>query len=222
MYGIYMKKLIFTASLFLSACTGPQPDKFSSPNRAANNPEQPPASSANHNVSNQSTMQHPGMESSQDAATAPYDLQFLDTMTAHHEEAIGMAKLAQTRAQHPELKQFAAGIIGDQEREIATMSRMRDKLFAEKSKAINNNFPGMVHEMGGMDMAKLESLRGNEFDVEFLRQMIPHHEGAIEMARALQKQDANSELKELAGDIITAQEGEIKQMQGWLSAWQGH
>ena len=216
-----MKKLIFTACLFLSACTGPQPDKFSSPNRAANNPEQPPASSANHNVANQSAMQHPGMESSHNAATAPYNLQFLDTMTAHHQGAIDMAKLAETRAQHPELKQFAAGIVGDQEREIATMTRLRDKLFAEKSKAINNNFPGMSHGMGGMDLAKLESLRGNEFDIEFLRQMIPHHEGAIEMAKDLQKQDADAGLKEIAGDIIAAQEGEIKEMQGWLSSWQG-
>ena len=79
----------------------------------------------------------------------------------------------------------------------------------------------MTHGMGGMDLAKLESLRGNEFDIEFLRQMIPHHEGAIEMAKDLQKQDADAGLKEIAGDIIAAQEGEIKEMQGWLSSWQG-
>jgi uncharacterized protein (DUF305 family) len=215
-----MKKLIFATCLFLSACTGTQPDSSSRANRAGANSEQPPSSSANHEVANGDPMQHPGMEHSRGSETAPYDLQFLDTMTAHHQGAIDMAKLAETRALHPELKQFAAGIIGDQEREIATMSRLRDKLFAEESQAINNNFPGMAHGMGGMDIARLESLRGNEFDVEFLRQMIPHHEGAIEMAKDLQKRDANAELKEIAGDIIKAQEDEIKQMQGWLGSWE--
>ena len=200
---------------------GPQPDKFSSPNRAANNPEQPAASSANHNVANQSAIQHHGMESSQGAAAAPYDLQFLDTMIAHHQGAVDMAKLAETRAQHAEVKQLAAGIIGDQEREIAKMSEWRDRWFAENAEAINNDFPGMTHGMGGMDLKKLESLKGNEFDIEFLKQMIPHHEGAIEMAKDLQKQDSRVELKELADDIITAQEEEVKQMKEWLRSWQG-
>src|SRR5215213_8066063 len=136
-----MKNLIFMACLFLSGCLGPQSDKVSSPNRASNNPEQPPASSANHNVANHSMTEHPGMEGSQGAAMAPYDLQFIDTMTAHHQGAVDMARLAETRAQHPELKQFAAGIVGDQEREIARMSQIRDKAFAEKAKAVNNNFP---------------------------------------------------------------------------------
>jgi len=201
---------------------GPQPDKLSSPNRASNNPEQPPASSANHNVADHSMMQHPGMEgSSQGASAAPYDLQFIDTMTAHHQGAVDMAKLAEARAQHVELKQFASGIIGDQEREIAKMSEWRKKWFAENPKAINNDIPGMSHGMGGMDLAKLESLRGNEFDVEFLKQMIPHHEGAIEMAKDLQKQGGQAELKQIAADIITAQESEIKQMRAWLGVWQG-
>ncbi|MEO8572968.1 MAG: DUF305 domain-containing protein [Pyrinomonadaceae bacterium] len=131
-----------------------------------------------------------------------------------------MSNLADTRAQHSELKQLAAGIISDQEREIAKMSEWRDKWFAEKAKAINHNFPGMAHGMGGMDLKKLESLLGNEFDIEFLKQMIPHHEGAIEMAKNRQKRDTNSELKELAGDIITAQEAEIKQMHAWFGSWQ--
>ncbi|HUR96928.1 MAG TPA: DUF305 domain-containing protein [Pyrinomonadaceae bacterium] len=217
-----MKKLLFLACLFLSACLGPPPDRFSSPGRSANNPELPPASSANHNVANHSAMPRPPAETSQGAGNAPYDLQFIDTMTAHHQGAVDMARLAETRAQHPELKQFAAGIVGDQEREIARMKGLRDKLFAESAKAVNDGFPGMTHGMGGMDVARLETLRGNEFDIEFLKQMIPHHEGAIEMAKDMQKQDAQSELKELAGAIITAQEAEIKQMQGWLGQWQEH
>jgi uncharacterized protein (DUF305 family) len=50
--------------------------------------------------------------------------------------------------------------------------------------------------------------------------MIPHHEGAVEMAKALKTQNTRTELKELADDIITAQEAEIKQMREWLGKWQ--
>lgn len=165
---------------------------------------------------------HSNMQSSPGAESAPYDLQFIDSMIEHHKGAVDMATLAETRAQHPELKDLAANIVSEQEREMARMSELRDKWFGEKSKAINMNFPGMSHGMGGMDMKKLESLNGGEFDIEFLKQMIPHHEGAIEMAKDLQKHDSYSELKELAGDIITAQESEIKQMREWLSKWPSH
>lgn len=165
------------------------------------------------------TASHSEMQSSPNAASAPYDLQFIDTMSAHHKGAVDMSMLAEKRAQHSELKELAANIIGDQEREIARMSEWRDRWFAEKTKAINMEFPGMSHGMGGMDLKSLESLKGNEFDIEFLKQMIPHHEGAVEMAKDLQKQDSHSELKELARDIITAQEEEIKQMRSWLAAW---
>ena len=41
---------------------------------------------------NPDAMLHSDMQSAPNAATAPYDLQFLDTMTAHHQAAIVMAK----------------------------------------------------------------------------------------------------------------------------------
>lgn len=165
---------------------------------------------------------HANMQSSPGAAAAPYDLQFMDTMIVHHQGAVDMAKLAETRAEHKELKDLAASIIYDQEKEIGKMSEWRDKWFAEKTKAINMEFPGMSHGMGGTDLKKLGSLKGNEFDIAFIEQMIPHHEGAVEMAKDLQKQDTHAELKELAGDIIKAQEAEIRQMREWLGKWQSH
>ena len=131
-----------------------------------------------------------------------------------------MAMLADTRAGHRELIQLAANIVNDQEREIAKMSQWRDRWFGEKPKAANMEFPGMSKGMAGMDLKRLESLKGNEFDLEFIRQMIPHHEGAVEMARSIKQQDSQSELKNLADDIIEAQEAEIKQMREWLAKWE--
>jgi len=168
---------------------------------------------------NHSSMEHSAMTSSPGAASAPIELQFLDTMIIHHKGAIDMAKLADARAEHAELKKLSSDIIRDQEREIATMNQLRGKWFGEKPEALNMEFPGMSEGMHGMDLKKLESLRGNDFDVEFIRQMIPHHQGAVAMAKHLASNDSYSELKKLTDEIIKAQEAEVKQMGEWLQAW---
>jgi uncharacterized protein (DUF305 family) len=48
--------------------------------------------------------------------------------------------------------------------------------------------------------------------------MIPHHQGAIDMAKYLEK-STRPELQQLGKDIIVAQQAEINQMQSWLKEW---
>lgn len=56
----------------------------------------------------------------------------------------------------------------------------------------------------------------NDVDVDFVRGMIPHHQGAIEQAETLLKYSKNPRLRLLAGGIIAAQKREIKFMKYWL------
>ncbi|SEI03927.1 CopM family metallochaperone [Paracoccus alkenifer] len=53
-------------------------------------------------------------------------------------------------------------------------------------------------------------------DVDFVRGMIPHHQGAIDMARIQLEFGQNPELRAMSEQIIAAQEAEIARMQQWL------
>jgi uncharacterized protein (DUF305 family) len=78
--------------------------------------------------------------------------------------------------------------------------------------------PGMASGMQGM-MGMMGGLMGPESDRLFIQEMIPHHQGAVEMATIAHHQAEHPEVRQLAEAIVKAQNEEVEQMARWYRAW---
>lgn len=141
----------------------------------------------------------------------PFDAQFIDGMIEHHQGAIVMAEQALQQAEHEELRTLAEAIIAAQGPEIEQMTTLRQSWYPDLAPT-----GGMAMAMGAMEVSTDDS---KPFDQRFIEAMISHHQGAIDMATMAQQLAEHQEIKDLSAAIITAQQAEIEQMQGWLQAW---
>jgi uncharacterized protein (DUF305 family) len=159
-------------------------------------------------------------------ADANFDLRFIDGMIPHHEGGVVMAKEALQKAKHPELKKLAAEIIKAQDHEITEMKQWRSQWYA-KAPSTPMAYDSQMGHMMPMSEAQKQSMMMNvdlgeadaEFDLRFINAMIPHHEGAVVMAKDALKKSQRAEIKTLSQNIITSQQTEIKQMEAWRKAW---
>jgi uncharacterized protein (DUF305 family) len=146
------------------------------------------------------------------------DRAFVEEMIPHHESAVEMAEMAQERGRHAEVKKLADAIVKTQNAEIDTMKKMAA---AMKQAGVEKGDLGMEVEHMGMsgDTADLEEAK--PFDREFIDMMIPHHQGAIRMARMELDEGKDPEARKLAQAIIDAQTKEIDEMNMWRVDWYG-
>lgn len=75
--------------------------------------------------------------------------------------------------------------------------------------------------MSAMDAPMMQGIQSADPDVAFVKGMIPHHQGAIDMAKAVLRHGKDAQVKTWAEQIIAAQEKEIAEMQEWLKAHGG-
>lgn len=94
----------------------------------------------------------------------------------------------------------------------------------EISQSVSHDSTSMqMHSEESMTMdsmvQNLEGKTGEEFDKEFIKGMVEHHQGAIDMAKRAEQNAKHQEIKDLSKDIISAQEKEIELMNEWKTSW---
>lgn len=137
------------------------------------------------------------------------DRAFVAEMIPHHQSAVAMAKIAQQRATTPFVKTLSSDILRTQSQEI---TRMRTADAALGKAGIAKGELGVAQATMGMSTSTASLQTATPFDPAFLTMMLPHHAGAVTMAKAELTKGQNSDLKQLAGQIIAAQTREIGQM----------
>jgi uncharacterized protein (DUF305 family) len=170
------------------------------------------------------------------AAAAPQanktDRAFVREMIPHHEMAVDMAKMAKTDGEHAKIRRLARRIIGTQTGEIRTLEKIARRLGVtpasmpmdgEMSDQMLRDLEtlGVSPTESGMSMDMHDLHGAKPFDRMFIDMMIPHHQGAIRMARAERVKGSHARLRRIARAIITGQAKEIRQMNTWRKAWYG-
>lgn len=114
---------------------------------------------------------------------------------------------------------FSSNAVNSNNTSMMRMMGMHTKnTTPEKHMAEQEHGMGMGSSMDEM-MDSMSSKKGDEFDKSFIEAMIPHHQGAIEMAKEAQKKATHNEIKKMADDIIAAQTNEINMMKQWQKEW---
>lgn len=143
------------------------------------------------------------------------DVDFAKSMIPHHQAAIDMAKAAKANARDSQVLAWADSIMQTQQQEITQLQQWLDKSASMKLEATpaakQANDAVMQSMMQGMNVA----YTGNA-DRDFVLAMIPHHQGAIDMAKVEQQYGKDDEMRKMADAIIATQEKEIADMKAWL------
>ena len=148
-----------------------------------------------------------------------FDIAWMSQMIAHHKGALEMAQQCVKSCNEPDVKKAAQTIIGAQTKEIklmtgwlktwygATPDKTQMAMMNADMKGMMNSSMGGMQPMDGMKMPT---------DRSFLEGMIPHHQGAVDMAKLALTKAAKPELKKFAQQVINDQSKEINQFRVWL------
>jgi len=154
------------------------------------------------------------------------DVAFMQMMIPHHHQALEMSALADEHARSKAVRTLAERISGAQAPEIQAMSSWlsernievprtdEDPKKYDHSQHGHNSMMGMMTDA---QMKELSAARGEKFDRLFLRGMIRHHAGAVDMAEDAAQDGIDVIVGEMTADVAAIQSAEIDRMQDLLA-----
>jgi len=148
------------------------------------------------------------------------DVGFLQDMSTHHDQGIGVARLVAAYGEDPTVRSYAREIIAAQSYELGRMSQMladwgysRDERPDEAMGWMGMPVP--VDQMPGLltpdQLAQVDAARGAELDALFLDLMAEHHRGGLHMAAEAAQEADDEAIREMAARMEHAQAGEINE-----------
>ena len=138
------------------------------------------------------------------------DRDFARMMVPHHQDAIDMAEAELSYGHNQLLRRLAQEIIVTQQEEIAEMRLALESMAVspcsgpEEASFLASNNAAMTRMMTALHIKP-----SNDVDRDFVAMMVPHHQGAIDMAEAELSYGHNEPLRGLAQEIIVTQQEEI-------------
>ena len=154
-----------------------------------------------------------------DTSYNSHDVHFLQMMIIHHDQALLMSRLAPSRTNSKNILDLAAKIDSSQEDEMLFMKGW----LQDRDESTHHQHNHKMMKMAGMaspeEINLLKKSNGVDFDRLFLRLMIHHHDGAIEMVEDLRDQSGSAydpTLNEFVADLTNDQAIEIERMNGLL------
>lgn len=148
------------------------------------------------------------------------DTAFAKGMLGHHRGAVDMAKIQLKYGNDDAMRQLAQDIIDNQQVEIDTLNKWLAS-HPDTAKPKPNTEAMQQAYARSMDVLHGDMVLGIADpvpDVAFARGMLPHHIGAVEMAKIQLKYGTDEEMRQLAQTIIDNQQPEIELMENWLVA----
>lgn len=211
--GLGIAGLVLAGGLLVGCGSETRIDAANAPRSSHPAPPLVPGVSAEHEGAGHS-MSSPSMQRLHAAHSADFERGFLTAMIEHHQGAVDMSRMALDRMQRPEVRAAAEKIIADQREEIAQMRLWLTRWYGG----------GPEPEMAQLARAEMDPMLAafkedckTDCDRAFLTHMIPHHQGAVDMAKMAQQKATRPELKKLAGRMLEMQRREIDQFQRWLT-----
>ena len=148
------------------------------------------------------------------------DTAFAKGMLGHHRGAVDMAKIELKYGTDKTMRKLAQDIIDSQQIEIDIMNKwLASHPDAPKPKPNTEAMQAAYAKgMNTMHSDMMLGIAEPEADMAFARGMLPHHIGAVDMAKVQLQYGTDEEMRKLAQDIIDAQQPEIALMQNWITS----
>jgi uncharacterized protein (DUF305 family) len=145
------------------------------------------------------------------------DVNFAKGMMPHHQGAIDMSMIVIKHGKDAVVRKLATDIIAAQKTEIAQMSTWMARNGSQAPSADSAAVTKAFTEANARMHSDMPMSFSGDADVDFMKGMIPHHEGAVAMAKILLQFGKDAELRKLADDVVRTQNEEITMMQVWLN-----